>query len=79
MFSLAEWIDRGGRGQRRAAQSAQLQLWALPMVLSLFLVMIVLMLTVLCVTFSSSYARGGRARTAFRKTNDAVKANGVGG
>ena len=36
---------RGGRGQRRAAQSAQLQLWAPPMVLSLFLVVGVLLLT----------------------------------
>ena len=36
---------RGGRGQRRAAQSAQLQLWAPPMVLSLFLVVSVLLLT----------------------------------
>ena len=39
-------MDRGGRGQRRAAQSAQLQLWAPPMVLSLFLVVSVLLLTI---------------------------------
>ena len=43
-------MARGGRGQRRAAQSAQLQLWAAPMVLSLFLVVCVLLLTILCVS-----------------------------
>ena len=43
-------MARGGRGQRRAAKSAQLQLWAAPMVLSLFLVVCVLLLTILCVS-----------------------------
>ena len=43
-------MARGGRGQRRASQSGQLQLWAPPMVLSLFLVVSVLLLTIVCVS-----------------------------
>ena len=54
MFLLAEWVGVGEsrwlRTERRAAQSTRLQVWAPPMVLSLFLVVGVLMLTILCVS-----------------------------